>query len=185
MAYSPNIIQQFVVRFIDTVTIHRWTSLNHYAFLLSPLMCVGSIYGLKKLIQKNFSSLGLSFYIIIFTLLQNIIYHGPINAVFKPEFYTTQPRERDANELIQQIPLQTTVASQNSLLPHLSERSKFYLLPDTGDSEYIAIDLYNGPNKYSPSNYKEMQRIFYTTLNEKGYKVVWNKNDSWLFHKNR
>lgn len=174
------VMQQFIVRFVDTVTVHRWTNLNHYSFPLSPLMTVATIYGLKKLLRKKRSAFWLCCYIVIFSLLQNLVYHGPINSLFKPQFYETQSWEIDARKLIEQVPPRVTIASQNSLLPHLSERPKFYLLPEIREAEYVAVDLTDGPNKFSPLDHQRTKALIDQLLAEKKYEVIWQAGESAL-----
>lgn len=177
------IIQQIAIRFIDTFTIHRWTNLNHYAFPLSPLLAVATIYGLKQLILVGISKKFLCIYLLSFTILQNILYHGPFNSLFKPEFYESQTWEDDAYKLIRQVPKDAIVASQNSLLPHLAQRSKFYLLPEVGNADYVAVDLANGSNKYSPIDHKRTKSLITDFLNSNRYTLIWQSGDSLLLKK--
>ncbi len=177
------ILEQFAVRFVDTVTIHRWTNLNHYAFPLSPLMSVALIYSIRDFWVRKISYVKIALYVLFWAGLQNIIYHGPINSLLKSSFYETQMWEYDARQLITQMPINSIISSQNSLLPHLSQRSKFFLLPEIGDSEYIAVDLSDGPNKYSPLSHAQTLDLIFALLKEKKYQLVWRKNDSMLLRK--
>lgn len=177
------VAQQFFVRFADTVSIHRWTNLNHYSFPLSPLMTVATIYSLEKLIKKGFAAWMLGVYVLGFALLQNVVNHGPVNSLFKPNFYTTHQWERDAHLLVEQVPQNVPVASQNSLLPHLSQRNKFFLLPEIGVAEYIAVDLADGPNKYSPLDHARTTTLIYQILADKKYSQVWKSGESILLKK--
>jgi hypothetical protein len=53
------------------------------------------------------------------------------------------------------VPENASVATINSVFPHLSQRDKIYLLPEINDAEYIVLDLEDGPNKYSPLDYHQ------------------------------
>ncbi|MEK7166298.1 MAG: DUF2079 domain-containing protein [Patescibacteria group bacterium] len=174
------ILQQYGVRFIDTVSIHRSLNLNHYSFPLSPLLSIATIYSLKRLAEVPISKNKLAVYLLSFVFLQNVYFHGPINSVFKKHFYEFQPWEKNAHELIYQIPFPAIVASQNSLLPHLSGRNKYYLLPEVENSEYVAVDLNDGPNKYSPLNHSQTQKLIDALLESKTFEVIWQKGESRL-----
>lgn len=122
-------------------------------------------------------------YVCIFAVLQNLLYHGPINSVFKLAFYTTQPWEKDAHALINLVPPNVEIASQNSLLPYLSHRIRYHLLPDIGNSQYIAVDLSDGPNKYSPLNYQQTQTLVNKLIANGEFTVIWQKNQSILLER--
>lgn len=176
--------QQFIVRFIDTVSVHRWLNLNHYAFPLSPLLAVSTIYSIKKIKHKLKNNYFISFYILFFMVIQNTLFHGPINSVFKTQFYQTEVWERDTQLLLKQIPPGIIIASQNSLLPQIAHRAKFHLLPEVGDASYIAVDLHNGPNKYSPLSYEKTKELIDKLLEQKQYSLIWQSGESLLLKRN-
>src|SRR3990167_1998414 len=72
--YLLSAAQQFVVRFVDTVTVHRWINLNHYAFPLASIMAIAVIFSARtlerilKMREKLY--LILTFYLIFFALAQ-------------------------------------------------------------------------------------------------------------------
>lgn len=177
------ILEQFAVRFVDTVTIHRWTNLNHYAFPLSPLLSVSIIYAIRDFWLKKLSYKKIPIYLLVFAGVQNLIFHGPVNSLFKTSFYETQAWEYDAQQLIAQVPKGVTITSQNSLLPHLSQRPRFYLLPEIGDAEYLAIDLHDGPNKYSPISFNQTKELILSLQQTKKYTLVWQNHDSLLLRR--
>jgi len=177
------IFQQYAVRFADTVTTHRWTNLNHYAFPLSPLLAVATIYGLRSF-QNRFGKLALWTTVLLISVLsQNFFSHGPINSLFKPDFFQVTYWEKDAHELVKQVPPDVVIASQNSLLPHLAHRPKYYLLPEIGNADFIAVDLANGPNKYSPLNYTTFNDLIENLLVTNQYKIRWRRRDSLLLER--
>ena len=180
---SYPIFQQYAVRFADTVTTHRWTNLNHYAFPLSPLLAVATIYGLRSF-QNRFGKLALWTTVLLISVLsQNFFSHGPINSLFKPDFFQVTYWEKDAHELVKQVPPDVVIASQNSLLPHLAHRPKYYLLPEIGNADFIAVDLANGPNKYSPLNYTTFNDLIENLLVTNQYKIRWRRRDSLLLER--
>ncbi len=178
------VIQQLVVRFIDTVTQHRWVNTNHYVFPLVPLLSIASIYSVRKIQKKFPHNSTLALYIFVWALGQNLFYHGPLNSIFKRQFYANYMWETNASELLTHIPPTAIVASQNSLLPHLSHRSKFYLFPEIGDAQYIAADLHDGPNKYSPVTYTQTKTLINSLLDKHLYTVIWRKGESILLKRN-
>lgn len=174
------VIQQYGVRFVDTVTIHRAANLNHYSFPLAPLLSVATIYSLKTISANLLSKKVLAVYILVCTLAQNIFLHGPLNSLLKKQFFETEAWERDAAALVKQVPDTVVITSQNSLLPHFSQRPKFYLLPQVENAQYLAVDLHDGPNKYSPIDQQRTRKIVENLLATNRFEVIWRQGNSLL-----
>jgi uncharacterized membrane protein len=180
------------VRFYDDSTplLHQYN--NHYSAPFIPFLALASVWGIYRIVlfarqHKHrwwkIIWIPIVLYLIGFSLLQDLIFHGAVNSLLKPSFYSFQSWEVDAHELIKQIPPEVTVASQNSLLPHFSERDNFYLLPEYGNAEFIAVDLTDGPNKFSPANYSDIKNLVDELVANKKYQVVWQKGQSMLLKK--
>jgi uncharacterized membrane protein len=179
------------IRFYDDTLPRRYEFNNQYASGLIPPLAFAAVFGVRNLlillskrkISENLSAVLIISFLILTSIYQDLILHGPINALLKKQFYETQRWEGDANELINKVPPRVTVSSQNSLLPHLSERSNFYLLPKIGNSEYIAVDLADGPNKFAPLDLMATKDLINSLITEKKFEVVWQKNQSILLKK--
>lgn len=155
------IFQNYAVRFLDDRNIHRWLNNNHYSAPLGPLLAYGSTMAISSLRGSLFRGRRgnlafLSSYLIAVSILTAIILKLPIWSLFKSQLYFTPQWVKDDNSLLAEIPPGASVAANNSLIPHLSHRDKNYLLPEIGDAQFIAIDLANGPNKYSPMLFEEV-----------------------------
>lgn len=173
------------LRFYDDSTPRLWEFKNHYAAPFIPLMAVASVFGLfwlmKILEKKNKQAwIFLAVFLIASSLFQDVLFHGPINSLLKKQFYITQNWESDDYELINQVPKNAVIATQNSLLPHLSERDNFYLLPNIGNSEYVVVDLADGPNKFSPLDYEQFKILVNNLIEQKSFRVIWQKNQALL-----
>lgn len=178
------------LRFYDDTSPRLHAFNNHYAVPFLPLLAVAMVFGIyhisiwmdkKGLLIKYWWVIG--GYIVLFAMAQNYVYHGPVNSIFKPSFYAVQAWEIDAHELIAQVPAGAVISTHNSLLPHLSQRDSFYLLPEIGEAEYIAIDLTDGPNKFSPQTYESAKKQIDDLIQQKKYKIIWQKNNSLLLEK--
>lgn len=191
-AFLIPIGQQFATRFIDSVSVHRWLNLNHYAIPLASLLSVASVYGILNLSQaieklcsiketKVIKILGV--YLFLFTILQDLLFHGPINSLSKPQLYKTQPWMQANYQVLQKIPKEVSLAAQNSLVPHISQRDKIYLLPEINNAEYIWVDLEDGPNKYAPLTYQETETLISNLLKEEEYIIYYQQGKSLLLKK--
>lgn len=185
-------ISSLTIRFYDETTFRRYEYNNHYASPFIPLIAVSSAIGLSMLLifmikklhfSKNLVLVMSVLYLVSSIVIQDLILHGPINSIFKKSFYETYAWEYDARELIKQVPQRVTIASQNSLLPHLSQRENFYLLPAVGDAKYIAVDLHPGPNKFGAYSASQISNFIAELTSKKLFTVVWQKNKAMLLKK--
>ena len=178
------------MRFFDDTTPRLYAFNNHYAAPFIPLLAVALSFGIYRLImffeKKNWHNKGWKFiiiYLILMTIWQDYVYRGPINSLLKPQFYQTFSFEKDAHELINMVPAGAVIATQNSLLPHLSQRDDFYLLPEIGKAEYVVADLADGPNKFSPLDLAQTEELIDGLIESRQYQITWQKNKSLLLKK--
>ena len=190
------VFQQFATRFIYAgPQFTKWVNVNHHAAPLGILMAVGSLYALGNIacfLKKRYKLEKSRVFILGGILLitasfgQDILLHGPINSIFKPQLYLTQKWMKDNYQIIefgQKLPPDISVAAQNSLVPHLSQREKIYLLPEINEAQYIFVDFYKGSNKYSPITYNEMKDLIDTLLETGEYSLVKRVGDALVLKK--
>lgn len=183
--FSPTLLipalQQFIVRFLDTVTIHRWTSLNHYSFPIAPTMAVAAILSAEKLIKRFNIKIGLiSIYILGFALLQDYFYHGPINNLLKNDFYLKKQWIRDNDKILSYLPKNASVAATNNFGPHVSQRDQLYLIGKENISDFLLFDLENSSFKYTPQNHQTILDIFNGEINRGRYEIYKNFGQAYL-----
>lgn len=183
--------EQFFMRFIYTgPQFTFWQNVNHHAAPAAILLAVSSIYGAVRFgnifhINKKKYWLICSLVLFFSSVSQDIIFKAPIHSIFKKQLYETQSWMKDNYDIISQIPGGVPVAAQNSMVPHLSQREKIYLLPEISDAEYIAVDLHDGPNKYSPFNYAEMKQLTDDLLLNKEFIIKDKKGEAILLYRNK
>lgn len=176
--------ESLLIRFIDPTAPLRFAFNNHYNGPLITLLAVASIYGARRTL-KFVSPSFLTGIILVIILAQNWLFHGPINSIFKAAFYQTQNWQEDARALIKQVPRTGSLTTQNFLLPHLSQRESYSLLPEVKDTDYIAVVLnYSGPDFYGPPIDKLQAQIDELVATNQ-YQIIWQKNQAILLQKVR
>ncbi|EKD56311.1 MAG: hypothetical protein ACD_58C00234G0001 [uncultured bacterium] len=87
--------------------------------------------------------------------------------------------------VLAQVPKNTSVASQNNLLPHLSHRKEVYLLPNVNNAEYVIVDLHPGQNAWDFYNQglEGTKSILVQLVKSNSYKVVVSSGDVYLLKK--
>jgi len=182
--YLISAVQQFVVRFVDTVTVHRWINLNHYAFPLASVMAIAAIFSAKTLgrIMKASKKLYLflALYLVFFALAQDYLLHGPVNSLLKADFYVKKQWIRDNDEVLKYIPKGASVAATNNFGPHISQRDKFYLIMEENSADYLLFDLEDGPNKYSPLDHPKTLYVLKREILSGKYEIIRQVNNAFL-----
>lgn len=151
-------LEQLVSRFLDYGKPIRWTLLFAYSLPMATIMAWGSIYGFNNAIKlthkitkipKSFLSTGISLILLTLVIISNLILHGPINNVLKPQFYYREKWIDDNLTVLRCIPQKISVSAQNSLAPWLSQREEINVFPKGIGSDYIILDLHSGQSENS------------------------------------
>jgi uncharacterized membrane protein len=103
-------------------------SINHnYSLFVLPFVFVSAIYGLKRLTQigggVNASVLKKS---LLLTMTCTIIFVATFSPIFRP-WPTVTEHNRLMNEMINLIPDNSSVLTQNDIFPHVCHRSNVYV----------------------------------------------------------
>ncbi len=152
------ILEQFASRFLDYGKPIRWTLTLAYSLPMVVICAWGSIYGFNNLIKtlqrisklsKNSLGLMISLILLSAITLSDLLLHGPINNIFKPQFYYKESWVNDNLNVLKCIPKDASVSAQNSLAPHISERDKIKIFPEGIGLDYIVLDLHPGQSENS------------------------------------
>lgn len=189
LVYLVPLISDFVIRFIyNGPQVTKWALVNHHAAISAMLLAIATIYGLKQLVSlfhlnKKWIILS-SLLLLATTLIADVIYHAPIHAIFKRQFYIQEQWMKDNIKILAKVPKNASVAAQNNLLPHLTHRDDIYRLPYGLNSQYIMVDLHDGPNKYAPLLYEEMKSLVDELIASGRYSVIDQQGQSILLRRN-
>ena len=171
------VFQNYAVRFLDDRNIHRWLNNNHYSAPLGPLLAYGTIMTISSLRESRFSGrrgnlIFLASYLTVVSISTAIVLKLPVFSLFKSQLYFTPQWVKDIDSIVKLVPPDASVATNNSVFPHLSHRDKIYLLPEIKDAEYVVLDLEDGPNKYSPLDYRRTILLSERLENESWDKIA-------------
>lgn len=152
------VVEQFASRFLDYGKPIRWTILFIYSLPMATIMVWGSIYGFKNLIDilekltkksRYTLSLLISVSLILLIIGSDLKMHGPINTIFKPQFYKKESWMDNNFKVLKCVPKNVSVSAQNSLVPWLSQREKIKVFPEGIGFDYIVLDLHPGQSENS------------------------------------
>ncbi|MEK9171574.1 MAG: DUF2079 domain-containing protein [Patescibacteria group bacterium] len=145
------VFQNYAVRFIDDRNTHRWLNNNHYSAPLGPLLAYATILAFGKFKSRKLPAV----YLAAMSIVVALVLRLPVWSLFKSQLYFTPQWAKNIDSIVKLVPANASVAANNSVFPHISQRDKIYLLPEINDAEYVVMDLEDGPNKYSPLDFSQ------------------------------
>ena len=166
----------------------KWVLVNHHASVSAVFLALSSVAGavrLRTMLGKSANLyIALASALIFTSLTADFILRAPLHSLVKPQFYQQEKWIADNRKIISKVPPQASVAAQNNLLPHLTHRDRVYRLPYGLNSEYIVMDLNDGPNKYAPLTFAQMQILFKELTGNGRYSVAERAGESYLLKRN-
>ncbi|HUQ84774.1 MAG TPA: DUF2079 domain-containing protein [Candidatus Limnocylindrales bacterium] len=196
--FSPSfylvIIADFATRFYPPFLTLSWGLGLHYSAMTGIILAVSSIFShryLKKYIpEKVFSAYGI---LLIFSslFLHRFMLHGPLGLATNKAFYEHTKNFKFLDNLLDKIPPDKTVMTQNNLASHLTHqnvrllrdkckpcREEHYrsVMPD-----YIVIDNRDGQNPNNFYGVSNLEVILKNLQKDKDYKQYYSNGDQYIY----
>lgn len=142
-----------------------WSPFTHHRLILSAYLVVGAADVLLLMEKiKKISITVITILMLVVALFLQYKFHFALNKLSKSDFWMTESWITDNNLMLSKIPEFSSVAAQQSLVPHLAHRKNIYLvypgkrtfaenrcgqkecwwLSFSGKPEYLAIDVHSG-----------------------------------------
>ncbi len=100
-----------------------------YRIELAPLLFLATIYGIKKF--KSLNSFKTGIFLLICALLLQYVLHLPLSYLTKKWFWAQPESVQYINNILEFLPDEASVVSQNNITPHISQRNEIFTLwPD-------------------------------------------------------
>jgi uncharacterized membrane protein len=138
-------------RLLSSVSSH-WGWGEHYTLPLAPLLVMSAGDGLYRLMRSQIIPVarwrGLPSALVTLSVILALFVpgHQPILRLFKAGHYRIEVGRSEAARALALIPSDASVVAQASLLPHLSQRSRIYVLNTAApDAEYVIASLNLAP----------------------------------------
>lgn len=143
-------LEQFASRFFDYRTLARWTSVYHYSSPLAPVMAIGCIWTVHKLIKIK-----PQWQKIILSTTSVLLFLSTLWNTSKLDLVTyikTEKWQRESwmdcyDKAINTIPQQGSTATDIQFMPHLSYRTNIHYLSESYETEFILLPLNKTQNK--------------------------------------
>ena len=104
-----------------------WSPFMHHRAILIVYLFLGALDALALLKKKKVSVEIITTMLVVSVLVQQFIFHYPLNKLTKSDYWHTDQWMIDNEKMIATIPPDMTLATQQSLVPHLSHRNVIYI----------------------------------------------------------
>jgi uncharacterized membrane protein len=180
---------QFASRFLDKIHSYRWTPYYHFSGELASLLAVATVFAFKKFSllfppsEKAIKTASLI--LLLAVVLEQIFLPVPLKNIIKKDFYLKKAQSQVLKEVFNLIPGRASIATQNNLAPHFSQREKIYILPQGIGAEYVLVDLSKGQDGWNFYTLQqgELKELVYKLVKETGYAIIEQKANVLLLKK--
>jgi len=132
-----------------------WSPFMHHRAILAPYVLLGTLDVLGFLAKRKINVTAIALLLVTSCLAQQYVFHYPLNKLSKAEYWQVDSWISDNNKMISTVPPTIRLATQQSLVSHLSHRKDIYLVwPRVHDAgwwldfdskaDYLLIDTHPG-----------------------------------------
>jgi uncharacterized membrane protein len=132
-----------------------WSPFMHHRAILAPYVLLGTLDVLGFLAKRKINVTAIALLLVTSCLAQQYVFHYPLNKLSKAEYWQVDSWITDNNKMISTVPPTIRLATQQSLVSHLSHRKDIYLVwPRVHDAgwwldfdskaDYLLIDTHPG-----------------------------------------
>jgi uncharacterized membrane protein len=140
-------------KYLATDRESNWAMWWHYSATIAIPIYLGAIFGIKNLTnwvksrRVDLVVIGAIFVFLMTTFIAFSYYNhppfpAPLAKIFTREFYRRDEHLSKVEDVISKIDQKASVATQNSILPHLSHRKEIYFINSESipPADYIVLD---------------------------------------------
>jgi uncharacterized membrane protein len=105
-----------------------WSPFMHHRAILSVFLTLGLIDVLVFFKRKKIPVSLVAVFLVLVAAILQYHFHFALNKLVKYEYWKYEPWMENTKTLLKLVPPHASVAAQQNLVPHLSHRSKIYLV---------------------------------------------------------
>lgn len=183
------LLQDYGMRFIGDYCCSRWDLGLHYNAQSAVILGVSSIFSIRQLLNKKFFS---KYKVLLTVLLMGnalflyrFVLHGPLALAYNPVFYMHTKNLVFLDSLINRIPKNASVMTQNNLASHFTHQ-KVFVLKENYESykpEYIVVDLRYGQNANDFFGTKNVTEVIELLRKDSKYELIYKTKEQFIFHR--
>jgi hypothetical protein len=105
-----------------------WSPFLHHRAILAPYLLLGTLDVLGFLAKRKINVTIIALLLVASCLFQQFYFHYPLNKLSKSDYWKIDSWITDDDKIIATIPPSMSLATQQSLIPHLTHRPSIYLV---------------------------------------------------------
>jgi uncharacterized membrane protein len=193
-AFWSLMFQDFLVRFYPSYSNTRWDFGLHYSALTAVIMALSSVYTcafLKQKLKPKILTVIMIAVLLNAVFLYRFVLHGPLALSYNPAFYTHTKDFIFLNEVVNKIPKNASIMTQNNLASHFTHQRVWLLVSDNNrfpkeyytlkNPDYILIDNRAGQNPNNFFGVKDMNLLLKNLNADKNYQLVYKTGEQFIF----
>jgi uncharacterized membrane protein len=107
---------------------HMRTPFLHHRAILAIFLTLGTLDALLTFKKIKLNPQLVMVFLLTGCLVTQYVFHFPLNKLAKRSYWQNEQWMKDNYEIIKEIPIDASLATQQSLVPHLSQRKEIYLV---------------------------------------------------------
>ncbi len=105
-----------------------WSPLMHHRAILAPFLTLGMLDALSFFKKRKLNPQIIALIALVIALSLQYYFHFPLNKLAKRSFWQQEPWMADTRQLINEVPITASIATQQNLIPHMSHRKEIYIV---------------------------------------------------------
>lgn len=183
------LLQDYATRFIGGTCCTRWGMGLHYNAQSAVILAVSCMFALSRLQRMRIISKFLPLLIALIIgnalFLYRFVLHGPFALAYNPAFYSHTKDFTFLNDLIEKIPADVSIMTQNNIAPRFTHQKVLFLKRDYENykPEYIVLDARTGQNPNNFFGTKDALGILELLRKDFRYELTYKTKDQFIFHR--
>lgn len=187
----PVILQDYIIRFLPVNASTYWILGLHYNAVVSVLLSVASIIGFSFILR--FKLILKVKYLIAVALFLNALFlfrfelNGPFMLAINPAFYAHSADFKFLNNLVNKIPKDASIMTQNNLGVRFTHQDFIYLREGYEEykPDYILIDNRAGQNPNNLLWAPSIDELLIKLAGDENYISIFNNGEQYLYKRDQ
>lgn len=185
------ILQDYAMRFVGDSCCSRWDLGLHYNAQSAVILSLSSIFALRSLQKIKRVSKFLPLFAVLIIgnalFLYRFILHGPFALAYNPAFYAHTKDFVFLNTLVNKIPNDVSIMTQNNLASHFIHQKVFILRENYANykPEYILMDLRSGQNQNNFFGTTNVLAVMTLLLKDPNYELIYQTKEQFILHRRK
>lgn len=151
-----------------------WTTTYHHNAPVVPFLAVSTILVISKFKLPKYPVA----FLLIFSLISTLFAPNSFIRLYSHKLTSINNQNNYIEKALEKIPTAAAVSAQSPLVPHLANRGKIYLYPETYDAKYLVFD--KSLSSY-PLNPNDLDTVISRFLKSPNWQIEFQEKSLYIF----